>query len=486
MIKTLKTLTLGILIVSSLQAGAKETNHLKECWDKQVKPIKEKHLAFTYQEKLNELYHSSEPWQQMYYTGSGAIWCNAHDFAQQDTFLIRKHTQYSKTQFNEDELLFQDYGDKDISPVTHSMFSGEIIKTARYTPVLLINYFLKEKIAEGKETDDQFAVYKTVINETVVKLYIRKADDLLVKATALDNDELRGDVLSTFIYMGYTNMGGLYYPKTIQIEKVNSKVIDEVAITSANKVKHAPFLLEKPAGYTIKEDIEPQKQIKVEKYNDHIYFMDVMPAGAKIMLVEFSDFLLVAEAPRNSQNGELIIKEANNIAPGKPIKYFAFGHHHPDYLGGMRAFIHKGATVLSVKDDKDYVTYLASAPHTLKPDSLYIQPMPLKMEEVKDSTTITDGTYKMKMYVIGKQSGHTKDYLIYYFPQEKLVFEDDLVWIQKTGPAKKAGETQAGLYKAMSDLNLDVQTIIQSWGISYDNYKTVIPITDMIESMSIK
>jgi hypothetical protein len=55
----------------------------------------------------------------------------------------------------------------------------------------------------------------------------------------------------------------------------------------------------------------------------------------------------------------------------------------------------------------------------------------------------------MVVYFIGQKSQHTKDYLIYYFPKEKLLFEDDLVRIAKEGEMKKAGGRQAGLYNAI-------------------------------------
>ena len=105
-------------------------------------------------------------------------------------------------------------------------------------------------------------------------------------------------------------------------------------------------------------------------------------------MVEFSNFLLVAEAPLSSENGELVIREAQKIAPGKRLEYFVAGHFHPDYTGGMRPFVHIGARVLCTPQDVPYFTSLAEAPHTLKPDSLELEPRPLKTE-VFDSVKTT-------------------------------------------------------------------------------------------------
>ena len=122
----------------------------------------------------------------------------------------------------------------------------------------------------------------------------------------------------------------------------------------------------------------------------------------------------------------------------------------------------------------------------MNPDSLELQPKPLKIQEVKDSTTITDGKFVMKIYFIGKKSEHTNDYLIYYFPTEKLLFEDDLVWIGKTGEIQKAGGRQAGLYNAIKELGLDIKTIVQSWPVADYGVKTIIPFADLQKSMEIK
>lgn len=182
----------------------------------------------------------------------------------------------------------------------------------------------------------------------------------------------------------------------------------------------------------------------------------------------------------------MIISEANKIAPNKPIKYFVFGHYHPHYLGGIRSFIHRGAKIICSKADQEYVDYLASASHSLNPDNLQRQPKPLVFEEIKDSLTITDSKFEMKIYFIGKKSEHTNDYLVYYFPSEKLLFEDDLVWIAREGEIKKASGRQSGLYNAVMELGLDIKTIIQSWPVADYGVKTVIPFSDLEKSMMIK
>ncbi|MBS1491311.1 MAG: hypothetical protein JSS93_12355 [Bacteroidetes bacterium] len=442
-----------------------------------------KSLLLHYQEKKNELEHSFEPWQQTNYTGKGIVWSNAANFIKSDTLARGQRTYYSITQWNESTLLFLDYGDKDLFAVTKGMFEDQVFAGARYSPIALVDYFVKQKAGVEKESDKELVVYKLTINKTIVKLFIRKSDHLLHKVTTLGNDELFGDVLTTYVYKNYKAINNLSYPALVEIEKINGKVKDEVVIPAVSIVTELPALLNKPANYKFKDEVAPKPEIKVEKYSDNIHFIELKHTDDKVMVVEFNDFLLAAEAPLNSMNGELIINEAKKIAPNKPIKYFVFSHYHPHYTGGMRPFVHKGATVFSTKADVPYLQYLASAPHTLEPDSLQLHPKPLQIEEINESKTVTDGKFEMKIFFIGNKSQHTNDYLIYYFPSEQLLFEGDLVWIARQGEIKKAGTRQAGLYNAMKELGLNVKTIIQSWPVKDYGVKTVIPFADLEQSM---
>lgn len=474
----------GVLLFTTINASAQ--NHLLECWNKQVKPIQKEYLTFSYEEKLNELEHSFEPWQQTNYIGKGTIWNNANVFLKQDTLNRGKRVYYSKTNLDNSELLFLDYGDKELFPVTKELFLDQTFKTARYTPINIINYFFQHKIKINNESDNEFAVYKTTINKTIVKLYIHKKDNLLQKITTLNDDDLFGDILTSINYNSFSKIGELHYPEKMLIDKINGKIKDEIIVLNVSLSQTKPILLERPANYQFKEAEEIKPEIKIEKFNKNIHFIELKHTDDRVMIVEFSDFLLVAEAPINSKNGELIISEAKKIAPNKPIKYFVFGHYHPHYLGGVRPFIHKGAKIICSDINIEYVKYIANAPHTLNPDSLQKEPKQLQVEYIKDKLIISDGKFKMEIYFIGEKSEHTKDFLIYYFPTEKLLFQDDLVWIKKEGEVKKAGKKQAGLYNAIIELNLEIETIIQSWPVADYGVKTVIPFKDLKASVEKK
>ncbi|MFA6152375.1 MAG: MBL fold metallo-hydrolase [Chitinophagaceae bacterium] len=478
-----KNLLLSFAILYLVPAMyARQIDYLQSCWNKHLGNLGNKYLNLTYKEELNELYHSPEPWQVVHYNVTGKFWCNAKGLLKVDTLISRKRALSSIVELDNERLLLKDYGSTTLSAVTKSMFNNMVFESARYTPQTIINYCKEHKISEDKNNNSHFAIYTATINNSIVRLFIRKADCLVEKVTTLSHDALRGDILSTFTYAGYGKAGGAVYPATIMIAKFGGRVKDTIRIANATLTDSLPKLLDTSAGYVMQESVEKQLDLHTLHYNQNIHFIDLVPSGSRVMIIEFKDFLLVSESPLSSETGEKILSEIRKNISTKPVRYFAFSHHHPDYIGGMRPYIYQGATVLCVPEDEGYVDFLYNSPHSLKPDSLQLAPKPLKKLAVKDSVSITDGSYSMNVYHIGMQSGHTKDYCVFYFPEEKLLVEGDLVWIANDGDLKKATASQSGLYHAIKDRNLNVETLIQTWGGSSGQYKMTIPFTELEKS----
>ena len=480
-------LSLALLIGDVVTVSAKPHDYLRACWRQQGQPLKDNYLVFSCRETVNELEHNLMPWQTTAYAGRGTVWVAADRFLKQDTLtaVARQRTYFSSTQRSATSLLYRDYGDKDLFAATQGMQQDYVFRAARYSPLSLLAYFQQHHVVADATTSAGLASYQTTINQTVVRLFIRQRDALVDHVTLLGPDELLGDLTTTFRYLDYAHLGQLAYATRVQVEKTNGKVTDEVQLRPATVQATAPTLLTAPADYHLLASAEIKPEIRVETYRPHLHFVELKHTNDRALVVEFDQFLLVAEAPLSSQNGELLIEAAQKLAPSKPIRYFVAGHHHPHYLGGVRPFVQRGATVLVGAGDEAYVRYLATAPHTLHPDSLQRHPRPVQVEEIPlhGSKTITDGRFEMQIYCIGAQSAHTNDYLLYYFPSEKLLFEDDLAGIPQQGPVRKASARQAGLYQAIQDLHLDVETVVQSWPVGTAGIKTVFPFTDLAQSM---
>lgn len=480
-----RPLAAGLLLGLAAPLGAAAKDYLRACWQQQGESLQANCLALRYHETLNELEHNAAPWQATAYAGRGTVWTNAGSFLKQDTIqpAARPRAYFSSTQWGPAPLLLRDYGDQDLFAATPGLQQDYTFRSARYSPVALLAYFVQHRIAADKTAPAGFVRYHATINKTVVSLFIRRRDALLDHVTMLSPDDMLGDVTTTFTYQNYAAAAGVRYPATIRVAKANGRVQDEVTIGRAATQAAAPTLLTPPPGYQLRPAADARPEIRVETFRSHLHFVELRHTNDRVLVVEFDKFLVVAEAPLSSPNGELILREARKLAPGKPVRYFVAGHHHPHYLGGVRPFVHRGATVLHGPGDAAYVAYLAAAPHTLNPDSLQRDPQPLRTEEIRDVKTISDGTFTMQVFCIGAQSGHTNDYLVYYFPGEKLLFEDDLAWLPRQGAPGKASARQAGLYQALQARGLAVETIVQSWPVTEAGVKTIIPFADLEQSM---
>jgi hypothetical protein len=472
-----------LLIVCTNFCNAK--NHLSLCHAKQISKLNHKFVTATFTEKRDELEHNFNPWQTTTYYSKGALWLNKNSFYKTDSLLLNSKMYYSKTQFANNKLLFLDYGDEELFAVTSKFNNNQILQSCRYSPLQTLQYFANQMVPLSSESNIIQAIYITKINDAIVKLIINKKKSIVEKISVLSHDDLYGDVVTFYQYLHYKKINRIQTPTTIVISKINYHLADIVELQNVSIFDSAKSILIAPANYSIPNDKPIVPEISIEKYQDHIYFIACKHTDDRVLLVEFDTFLLVAEAPLSAENGELIIAKIKGLFPTKPIKYFVFGHHHPHYIGGIRAFIHKGATILPALYNIDYVKDIATMQHSLKPDSLQLQPKKILYEGVAKSKIITDGNIEMNIIWIGNQSEHTDDYLIYYFPKQKLLFQDDLVWIKKEGAAKKASKRQAGLYNAIKNLKLDVDTIIQSWPVADYGVKTIIPFADVEASMQV-
>ena len=72
-------------------------------------------------------------------------------------------------------------------------------------------------------------------------------------------------------------------------------------------------------------------------------------------MVEFRDFVAVFEAPLNEARSLAVIEEIVKLAPGKPIRWLISSHPHFDHIGGLRTYLHIGATIVAHRKAIDFL-----------------------------------------------------------------------------------------------------------------------------------
>ncbi len=85
--------------------------------------------------------------------------------------------------------------------------------------------------------------------------------------------------------------------------------------------------------------------VTVDKMADGVYLLGGVPANS--YMVEFHDFVAVFEAPGNEARSLAVIETVAELAPNKPIRWLISSHPHFDHIGGLRTYLHIGATIVA-------------------------------------------------------------------------------------------------------------------------------------------
>ena len=124
-------------------------------------------------------------------------------------------------------------------------------------------------------------------------------------------------------------------------------------------------------------------------------------------MVEFRDFVAVFEAPLNEARSLAVIEEIVKLAPGKPIRWLISSHPHFDHIGGLRTYLHIGATIVAHQKaigflNRDVLNYRA---RTINPDIVALWP-PTELSEgynfeaINENYVITDNSRILRVYYV--------------------------------------------------------------------------------------
>jgi glyoxylase-like metal-dependent hydrolase (beta-lactamase superfamily II) len=286
-----------------------------------------------------------------------------------------------------------------------------------------------------------------------------------------------GDMYIETVYSNYKNIGGLMFPGRWH---QHQDFDDGASAPNVSGGDHA-FGLEtisdvrvnvNGAALTVPEEVRkatiPPVRVETQRLANGVWL--IAGGSHNSVAVEFRDSVAVIEAPLNEDRSLAVIAEVTKLVPNKPIRYVVNTHHHWDHLGGIRTYVHEGATVVTHEGNRPYYQeVLRARPWLLKPDRFSLYPPEewsegYIFETVREKFILGDETRTIELHNV-PGLGHALGMLIAYLPKEKLVVEADLYNPPAQGaPVPAPTASNRTFRQTLERLKLDVGTIVPLHG----------------------
>jgi glyoxylase-like metal-dependent hydrolase (beta-lactamase superfamily II) len=266
-----------------------------------------------------------------------------------------------------------------------------------------------------------------------------------------------GDMPIEAAYSAYRDFGGVQFPTRIVQSQGGFPVLD---LTVEDVKPNAPVAIQAPergggAGGFGAAGV----QVRSIEASDGVFYIIGGPNNS--IAVEFSDHIVMIEAPQTEERSLAFIAEARKHIPGKPLRYVINTHHHFDHSGGLRAFASEGATIITHEMNRPYYEKALSGPRTLAPDRLALSGGKMRFETLTDRKVLSDGTRTIEIHQI-RDTPHADGSVMAYLPAERFLIEGDIFDSPGPGvPAITEGPpTSANLIDNIERLKLNVERLL--------------------------
>jgi glyoxylase-like metal-dependent hydrolase (beta-lactamase superfamily II) len=290
-------------------------------------------------------------------------------------------------------------------------------------------------------------------------LYIDEETGLLSKFETLITDRFSGDSVLETRFPGQRKVGNSIVP-TRRITAVNGEITNDFGFADvAFNIDLRPETFKVPDGMRA---VTFPAAAPVTKHADKIYTTSA--GGYNVLFVDLNDYVFVMEAPGNDRVSLQAIEQIKKTIPGKPIKYVAVTHHHDDHSGGIRTYMAEGATLIITPGEQEFFKKVSTASFKAEPDTLTRNPREPKFEPVQNGKRVlTDGTTTVEIYDIGN-GPHAEGMLVAYFPEQKLIYQGDLLNRPPNGDYPIANDTSVHFLNWIDSKKLAVEVTIPVHG----------------------
>jgi glyoxylase-like metal-dependent hydrolase (beta-lactamase superfamily II) len=271
-------------------------------------------------------------------------------------------------------------------------------------------------------------------------------------------DNIMGDMHILATYSGWKDFGGVMAPTKI-VQTRGGWPYFEVNVTAAKaNPADVATLVPAPAGGRgggAPGGAPAPLVVTSEKLGDGLYRLTTGPGSYDSVIVEFKDYVMMLEAGQSVARGVAYVAKTKELIPNKPIRYVMNTHPHSDHTGGLPVLVSEGATIITQKNNEEFLDKALNTPRTLLDDPLAKNPKKAKFETVVEKKVYSDGTRIVEMYHI-PPAPHSNGLIIAYIPKEKVLFQGDF----SVNPGQPANDHVKALVPVLEKLNLDFDRYI--------------------------
>ncbi|SHL10733.1 Glyoxylase, beta-lactamase superfamily II [Chryseobacterium contaminans] len=262
-------------------------------------------------------------------------------------------------------------------------------------------------LAEGND----FIIFKKA--ETGHEEYqLDKTTFLLKKITKIQGKD-------TFVqrFEDYTLSNGLMIAGKSSLER-NGKLVyaDSLTLFKYNQGIADP-VFNFPPGYHLTSEKTPKLSAKT--LSKDVYLIENVDADRNIMFINMGGYIVLTEAPIAPAVTRSILEVIHTTLPGIPVKYVHLSHFHNDHIAGIAEVVKEGAAIICTEDMKQPVTKMLQ-----DTDPIY-NTKKIEFLAFKQKKVLENSRKKLEFYEI--PNSHAKGMSFLYLPEEKLVYQGDLL-----------------------------------------------------------
>lgn len=380
------------------------------------------------------------------------------------------------------------------APMKESAISAVLKEQLITSPLLLLQTAIENPSIAEIQPDETFqgSLHHVIAltpkeNMPSIKVYLDNSTSLPAKVETIEDDPVQGDVIIEVFFDDWRQVeGGVMYPFLVTHE-MHDEVIEErrgfvdlnvdlpsntFAVPAITQTSRDDLKADSSRGWLASQWYLRMHAFGIPHYDtsNAVNFTQLSPRVYHVtgsthhsLVIETDNYIMVVETPLYEERSQSVIDEITKRWPDKPIKYVVATHGHDDHIGGLRAYVAKGATVVTSEAGRPGVEHILNSFHTLRPDLFQKNPpKQVTIEEVSShkKMSIVDGNRSIDVYPVNNT--HSNDMLAVFLPSERILLACDLYSPGSTPEQFRNYSKQ--LLEFITDNKIDVETIAGTHG----------------------